>query len=321
MKLAIVGTGMIVTELLPVLKRVESVSVEAIYGRNRSKAEQPASEHGIARVFDDYDALLSSGAAEFVYIGLINSLHFEFARRALEAGVNVIVEKPFALKSSEVEEIISIARAKKLYVFEAITTLHLPNYAAIRETLPKLGRIRAVQANYSQYSSRYDKYKAGVVSPSFDPKAGGGALADINIYNLNFIVGLFGEPQSVEYVANRGFNGVDTSGVVLMKYGDFIATAFAAKDSGSPSFILIQGEEGWLRTEGAPNALKAFEVCIGGALNGHELNRREHRMEHEFEEFAATYAAGDYEKMSAGLDVSLAVQRTFERAKKTLEAE
>ena len=319
MRLAIIGTGMIVTELLPILRRVESVSVEAIYGRSREKAARLASEHSIAAVYDDYDVLLQNPAIEFVYIGLINSLHYEYARRALEAGKNVIVEKPFATSSADVEEIISIARAKKLYVFEAITTLHFPNYAAIKETLPKLGRIRAVQANYSQYSSRYDKYLAGEISASFDPKSGGGALADLNIYNLNFIVGLFGEPKSVEYAANFGYNGVDTSGVVLMKYDDFTATSWAAKDSESPSFVIIQGEKGWLRTDGKPNALSAFEYCLNGSsVERFELNRREHRMEQEFEEFAATYAARDFDKMSAGLDISLAVQRTFERAKKSL---
>ena len=147
-------------------------------------------------------------------------------------------------------------------------------------------------------------------------------MADINIYNLNFIVGLFGEPKSVKYAANFGYNGVDTSGVVLMKYDDFTATSWAAKDSESPSFVIIQGEKGWLRTDGKPNALSAFEYCLnGGSVERLELNRREHRMEHEFEEFAATYVAGDYEKMSAGLDVSLAVQQTFERAKKSSEVE
>ena len=319
MRLAIIGTGMIVGEALTALKPIGSIEVTAIYGRSREKAERLATAHSIGKIYTDYDQLLAESTAEFVYIGLINRLHYEFARRALLAGVNVIVEKPFATSASEVEEIISIARSKKLYVFEAVTPLHNPNFEKIKELLPTLGKIRAVQANYSQYSSRYDRYLAGEVLPSFDPKEFGGALADINIYNLNVIVGLFGDPTAVEYAANIGFNGVDTSGVVLMKYDGFVATALGAKDSSSPCFVSIQGERGWLKVEGAPNAFKAFTVCVDGRTEHYELGRYEHRMSHEFEEFAATYAAGDYQKMSAGLDVSLSVMRTAERALRRIQ--
>ena len=321
MKLAILGTGMIVGEALTALKSVDAIEVNAVYGRSREKAERLAAEHSIGLVFDDYDELLSSERIDFVYIGLTNSVHYEFALRALQAGKNVIVEKPFATSASEAEEIAGLARAKGLYVFEAVTPLHSGNFKKVREILPTLGRLRAVQANYSQYSSRYDRYLAGDVAPAFDPKKFGGALADINIYNLNVIIGLLGEPRAVEYAANIGFNGVDTSGVVLMKYDGLIATALGAKDSGSPSFVILQGEKGWLRVNGAPNEFKSFDVSVGGTVEHYELNRPEHRMADEFEEFAAVYAAGDFERMSGWLDVSISVMRTVERAKKSLEAD
>ncbi|MBQ9479183.1 MAG: gfo/Idh/MocA family oxidoreductase, partial [Selenomonadaceae bacterium] len=203
----------------------------------------------------------------------------------------------------------------------AVTPLHSRNFVKIRELLPTLGRLRAVQANYSQYSRRYDRYLAGEVLPAFDPTKFGGALLDINIYNLNVIIGLFGEPQAVEYAANIGFNGVDTSGVVLMRYDGFMATALGAKDSESPGFIMLQGERGWLRVNGAPNEFKSFDVSVGGSIEHYELNRPEHRMVDEFEEFASMYAARDFEQMSRWLDVSIAVMRTAERAKKSLEAD
>ena len=321
MRLAMVGTGKIVGEALKALKSVDAITVEAIYGRSLEKAQRLATEHSINAVFDDYDELLSSDGIDFVYIGLINSVHYEFARRALMAGKNVIVEKPFATSAAEVEEIAALARSKGLYVFEAVTPLHSRNFVKIRELLPTLGRLRAVQANYSQYSSRYDQYLAGEVLPAFDPSKHGGALLDINIYNLNVIIGLCGEPRAVEYAANIGFNGVDTSGVVLLRYDDFIATALGAKDSDSPGFIMLQGERGWLRVNGAPNEFKSFDVSVGGSIEHYELNRPEHRMVDEFEEFAAMYAAGDYDRMNGWLDVSISVMRTAERAKKSLEAD
>ena len=171
-------------------------------------------------------------------------------------------------------------------------------------------------ANYSQYSSRYDKYLQGEVLPAFDPNLSGGALYDINIYNLNFIIGLFGKPNAVDYTANIGFNGIDTSGLVTMKYQDFFAAALGAKDSASPGFITIQGERGWIRVIGAPNELNAFETCIDGKVEHYELNQYKHRMVHEFKEFAQIYHDNEYEKVQEGLEVSLAVLQTAEKARK-----
>ena len=318
MKLAIIGTGMIVNEgALPALKEVSEIQTTAIFARpkSRDKAEKLATEYSIPKIFTDYDELLVDTEVDFVYIGLINSVHYEYTKKALAAGKNVIVEKPFATTAAEVEELKNFALEKKLYVFEAVTTLNLPNFFAIKEKLPELGKIRAVTANYSQYSSRYDKYLQGEVLPAFDPKSFGGALYDINIYNLNFIIGLFGEPLSVDYTANIGFNGVDTSGVAVLKYEDFFATALGAKDSESQSFILIQGEKGYIKTFGSPNKLEEFEFSLRGSdkVEKFALNEFPHRMVHEFKNFAQIYHEKNFDKMKDSLETSLSVMKTAEK--------
>lgn len=321
MKLAVLGTGFIVKEgALPALRAVPEIEVTAIFARPHSKsvAEGLAVQYDIPRVYTDYDALLASMEVDFVYVGLINSVHYEYARKALMAGKNVIMEKPFASTAAEVRELVELALANHLYIFEAVTLLHLPNFHAIKEKLVDLGKITAVMANYSQYSSRYDRYLKGEVLPAFDPDCSGGALYDINIYNLNFIIGLFGEPHDVGYEPNIGFNGIDTSGTLVMKYPDFTAVALGAKDSESPGFITVQGEKGWLKVVGAPNELAVFEVSLHGsrAVTRYTLNLYPHRMVHEFQEFAAMYKAQDYAAMEAGLKVSQAVLDTAERARK-----
>lgn len=321
MKLAILGTGFIVKEgALPALQAVPQIEVTAIFARSKSQsvAEGLARQYNIPQVYTDYDQLLASEEIEFVYVGLTNSVHYEYAKKALLAGKHVIMEKPFASTVAEVEELVELALAKKRYMVEAVTLLHMPNYRAIKEALPSLGRICAVQANYSQYSSRYDRYLQGEVLPAFNPELSGGALYDINIYNLNFIIGLFGAPQEVEYLPKRGFNGIDTSGTLVMKYADFTAVSLGAKDSESPCFITVQGEKGWLRVIGAPNELKAFEINLHGskATTRYELNQYSHRMVHEFQEFAEIYAQQNYAAVKAGLEQSLSVMKTAEQARK-----
>lgn len=322
MKIALLGTGFIVqTGAIPALKEVPEFEMAAILSTPRSlaRAEELARVHGIPKVCTDYEEVLADPGIDFVYIGLTNSVHYEYGKRALEAGKHVIMEKPFASTAAEVRELRDLALSNELYLFEAVTLLHLPNYAQIRATLSQLGRICAVTANYSQYSSRYDRYKRHEVLPAFDPECSGGALYDINIYNLNFIIGLFGAPKNAKYFPNIGFNGIDTSGYMVMEYEGFTAVALGAKDSESPCHVTIQGDQGFIKVLGAPNELKAFEVCLhgSGTTTRYELNRYGHRMVHEFREFAQIYTRGDYRRMEEGLDVSVAVLETAEKARRT----
>lgn len=318
--IAILGTGKIVPEAIEAIQVGGKFNVAAIWARphSRDKAVALAQKFGIGKVFTDYGELLADSEIEFVYVGLVNAVHYEYAKKALEAGKHVILEKPFTVKAAEAEELTKLATEKGLYLFEAITTLHCPNFYKICESMKDLGNIKIIQCNFSQYSSRYDSYKEGKIAPAFDLKLYGGALYDLNIYNINFIAGLFGAPKNVEYVANIGYNGVDTSGFLVLKYDNFIAHCTAAKDSGSPSFLIIQGDNGFIRVNSTPNELKNVEINIRGreaeSLN---LNQFDHRMVHEFIEFAETFENRDYNKMCAGLETSKIVVKVAETAIKS----
>lgn len=318
MKIAVVGTGMIAREALIALQQVEGVEVVTICARpqSREKARALAQEFRVPQVATDYAAMLTAHGADFVYLGIVNSVHFDYARQAIAAGWHVIVEKPFTSTLAEAEELIARARATHCYLFEAVTPLFLPNYVGILEALPQLGLIRLVQANFSQYSSRYDRYLARDVAPAFDPSLSGGALYDLNVYNLELIVSLFGRPKSAAYTANVGFNGIDTSGVMTLRYDGFVATAAAAKDSSSPSFFMIQGESGWIRADGAVNALSSFTVGLRGREpETYELNRHEHRMVHEFEAMREIFTRKDYMSVEEGLQTSRTVMAVMEKAR------
>ena len=93
-----------------------------------------------------------------VYIAVPNLQHARYARVALEAGKHVIVEKPMAVTAAETEELAALAQRKRLFLFEAMTTQYQPNYAKLRELLPRVGTVRMVQCSFSQYSSRYDAF-------------------------------------------------------------------------------------------------------------------------------------------------------------------
>lgn len=309
MKLAMLGTGKIVQDALLALREVPEITVDSVFARpqSRAKAEKLAAEWQIPHVYTDMQNLLASDCV--VYVGLANHVHVPYAELALRGGHDVIMEKPFAPCGRDVAAVRALAKKQGRLIIEAVTPFFLPNFAVIREALPKLGRIRAVQANYSQYSSRYDAYRAGTVLPAFDPARFGGALYDINIYNLNLICGLFGAPESASYTANRGFNGVDTSGVAVLQYPTFFATAVGAKDSASDGFCIIQGENGWLEMQGAPNELPRVVVHAEGKDCVVEANAYEHRMVHEFQAFARIHATQDFDAVRRSNEQSLRVAK------------
>ena len=139
--------------------------------------------------------------SRYCYIGLINSAHYPYAKQALLAGKNVILEKPFTGFYEETKDLEKIANDKKLFIFEAITVLHNEVFYEMKKNLNKLGNIRMALCNYSQYSSRYNAYLEGDITHSFDPAYYGGSLYDINVYNIHYCVGLFGEPKGCDILS------------------------------------------------------------------------------------------------------------------------
>lgn len=322
MIISVIGTGKIAHEVIKALRdEAPEIKISSIFAHsNGAKAEEMAGQYGISNVYADYDELLNQDNSDFIYIALVNTAHYEYAKKALLAGRNVIVEKPFTSTLAEAEELVSLARKKRLWLFEAVTTLHLPNYKKTQEIIKQTEPIRIVRCNYSQYSSRYDRYLKGDVAPAFDPKLGGGALNDLNIYNINAVVGLFGEPESTQYFANRGFNGVDTSGILVMQYPGFIAECTAAKDSESPSSIVVQGENGTVMIPSAPNEVERVVLLKNNGSVVFQENKYKSRLVHEFKDFERIWNNKDYDAMNGYLDTSLAVMQVLNEAKPRKQA-
>ena len=314
MKLAFIGTGKIIADALGAVTPVETLEKTAVFARphSRYKAEELAAQHGIPEIFTDYEELLEKSTADTVYIGLVNSAHYPYAKEALLHGKNVILEKPFTGFYPEAEELVELARKKRLFVLEAITVMHGGFFEDMKKDLDKLGPVRMVLANYSQYSSRYDAYLAGDVPHAFDAAYYGGALFDIDIYNVFYCVGLFGQPKEVRYYPNLGPNGIDISGTLILSYDGFTAVCTGAKDSDSPCFVSIQGEKGWMRLEGKPNAPASLTTVWVDGSSGEttrdasgamvrrtltEVKQAEqvyHRMTREFEDFARIIDQKDF---------------------------
>ena len=317
MNLGIVGAGMIVKDFLSFTHELPEIKLEAIVARNIENLKNLQNTYNIKQIYTDLDECLSSPRIDTIYVAVPNNLHYSVAKKALEAGKNVICEKPFTLNYSEAVDLFQIAESKNLILIEAITNQYLPNYIEIKENLSQIGNIRLVECNFSQLSSRYEAFKKGIIAPVFDKNQGGGVLGDLNIYNIHFVVGLFGAPKNSEYYPNI-VREVDTSGILILEYDEFKVVCIAAKDTYNNSYANIQGDKGLIKVIGTLNEVPNYIIKNNEVEMKVNKNIHKHRMYSEFKNFIDVIDNKDFDFMQKQKKHSLAVMEIFDKSRKEI---
>ena len=314
MKIGIIGAGQIVPEFLQATKKIEDIELEGICAVGMmDHLLNLQKEYGIKAVFEDADKMMNTIESDTIYVAVPNHIHYIMAKKALELGKNVILEKPFTITKQEAEELFALAEKKKLFLFEAITTMHSPNYLKCKEMVKELPCIKLVYLNYTQYSSRYDAFKKGEILPAFDYKKAGGALRDINIYNIHFVIGLFGKPNEVVYYPNIVHN-VDVSGTLVLKYDDFACTLIGSKDCGNNAEIRIQGDKQTLLSHSPANVFFRFSKINDKEEETIDLLTIKERLYYELHDFDEIIKNKDYDEMNRLKEHTLNVMEVVERA-------
>lgn len=320
MRIGIVGAGMTVPWFLEGAKLIPEMEVRALYVRKEEKRRELMEKYQVPVGYDSYEKLLADASIDVVYLPLPNHLHHAFTRQALEAGKHVILEKPFTVTYTEAKELAELARNKGLILFEAITNQYNPNYEKVRELLPGLGDVKIVQLNYSQYSSRYEAFKRGEVAPVFDAAKAGGALMDLNVYNIHFVAGLFGEPKAVHYYPNME-KGVDTSGILVLEYPTFQCVCIAAKDCGAPLSVNIEGDKGCIFSHSNSGRFEELSYQENKQEPVHyELARRDNVFAEELLAFTKYYEEKNNAKFEERLEHSLLVMKILDTAHSRIKA-
>ena len=243
-RIGIVGTNFITERLLEASEAIEDFKLTAVYSRSSEQAEKFASKYGVKTLFTNLEQMAGSEEIDAVYIASPNSFHAQQAILFLQNGKHVLCEKPLAANADEVKSMIQASKEHNVLLMEAMKSTLLPGFKVIQANLHKIGTIRRYFASYCQYSSRYDKYKEGIVLNAFDPKFANGALMDLGVYCLYPLITLFGEPNEVKATGMMLESGVDGEGSVVLSYDDKDAVVMYSKISNSSLPSEIQGEKG-----------------------------------------------------------------------------
>lgn len=316
MNIGAVGTSFIMDTILENMTAADGISCQAIYSRTLEKGQKLADKFHIEKVYTDFDAMCQDPDIDWIYVASPNSLHYIQSKQALLAGKHVLCEKPFTPTSTELKELISIAKEKHLFLFEAILPMFHPNYQLIRKHLPLIGNLKLAHGTFCQYSSRYDALLSGNVPNVFNPEYAGGALMDLNMYNVYFMVGLFGKPEKLEYHATLFENGIDTNGILLMHYPGFICQCTGAKDTFCENSVQILGDKGYIKVTPGPSNCQNIKIVRRGEEDM-EFNEPNNPWLYEMLGLVELVGNKDYEECYRRLDTALNVVEVLEEARKS----
>ena len=196
--IGVIGTNFITDRLIEGAREVSDANIEAVYSRTEERAKEFAEKHNIKYTFTSLEEMAKSDLIDAVYIASPNSLHASQTILFLKNKKHVLCEKAFASNTKEVDEMIKAAKENNVVLMEAMKTTLLPNFKVIKDNIHKIGKVRKYFASFCQYSSRYDKYKAGEVLNAFKNELSNGAIMDIGVYCIAPMVNLFGKPNTIK---------------------------------------------------------------------------------------------------------------------------
>ncbi len=213
-KFAILGLGMIARHMANAISFVENVIPYAVAARDQERADAFAKEFGFEKAYGSYEEMLKDPDIDVVYVATPHALHSKCALMCLEAGKNVIVEKPFAANAAQAKEVFDKAAEKGLFCAEGLWMRYVPVAQKIREVIASgvIGEVSLLTGEIGYHLTQ---------ERLFDPKMAGGALLDVGVYacalsNLVFRSKLTKVTADAQFT-NRG---VDESTGFILHYED-----------------------------------------------------------------------------------------------------
>jgi len=240
----ILSTGKIAHSFVQGLRHLPDAEVAAVGSRTKEAATRFADCFEIPRRHGSYAALVEDPDIDVIYVATPHNLHAENTLLCLEAGKAVLCEKPFAINAAQAERMISSARAKNIFLMEAMWTRFLPAAIELKRLVAEgaVGEPRMMEASFG-FPAPFNP--AGRL---FNPELGGGALLDLGIYPLSMAYFLFGKPCRMAGMADLGKTGVDErAGIVLGFPRGQIAVLHFSLVADLPSDLTVMGSKGRIR--------------------------------------------------------------------------
>jgi predicted dehydrogenase len=306
----ILGTGRIAGDFATGLTELPDAVLAAVGSRAAESAARFSDRFGVPRRHASYEALIADPEVDAVYVGTPHPTHHPLARACLEAGKPVLVEKPFTINAAEAAELIELARARRLFLMEAMWTRFLPLMERFRALVAEgaIGEPRLLIADFGF------RHGGGPEHRLFDLALGGGALLDVGVYLVSLSSWLFGAPDRLTGLTHLGPSGADEQSAVVLGFpGGQLAQLTAAVRTDTPQEVTLAGTEGTIRVH--PLWWKPTRMTIarpGQADEMIELPYQGIGYNYEAAEVMRCLRAGALESPVMPLDETLSIVRTLD---------
>lgn len=326
-RFGVVGSNFITDWVLAGAREDERFELSAIYSRTRERGEEFAAKHNIPHVFTSLEDMASSDLVDAIYIASPNYVHASQSILCMNHGKHVLCEKPMASNANQARKMVEAAKRNGVTLMEAMKSTLSPNFTAVRDNLHRLGTIRRYFASFCQYSSRYDKFKEGIVLNAFKPELSNGAMMDIGIYTIYPMVVLFGRPKSVSAQGIVLSSGADGQGAVNMEYEGMNATVLYSKIANSQLPAEIEGEEGNIHIDRIQTPVDIRFYPRQAPASGHEKrvegenissNDTHNEYYHEIKEFIDMITEGRIESNINSHEASITTLEIIDEVRRQL---
>ncbi|MGM1054253.1 MAG: Gfo/Idh/MocA family oxidoreductase [Bacteroidota bacterium] len=213
-KWGIIGPGKIAGKFATDLGMVPGAELYAVASRDIEKAKTFSAEYNFKKSYGSYEELATDTEVDIIYVATPHVFHQEHTLLCLKNKKAVLCEKPFAINSRQVEEMILTAEENKIFLMEAMWTYFLPHYQYILDLVKtkKFGTIKSLKADFG-FAAPYLPEKR-----LYNKVLGGGSLMDIGIYPLFAALSLMGIPNTIKAQAKMSDTGVDESCDIDLTY-------------------------------------------------------------------------------------------------------
>lgn len=179
-KWGILGCGKIAHKFVQDFEYVSNGEVIAAGSRSQEKAEEFAREYGISKAYGSYEALARDEDVDVIYIATPHNFHLDNMQLCFTHGKAVLCEKPITVNTEEFKQALAMAKAKNLFLMEAMWTWYLPAVIKAKEWIAagKIGEVKFLRADFGF------KAPLDMESRIYNPHLAAGSLLDIGIYPL-----------------------------------------------------------------------------------------------------------------------------------------
>lgn len=240
----ILGTGNIASKFAMGLQALPTAKLVAVGSRSQASADAFGEKYNVPHRHASYEALAADPDVDAIYIGTPHNLHHANMLLGLNYDKAVLCEKPFTINAAQAKEAIDLARARGLFLMEAVWNRFMPLTAELRRLLAEgvIGEVRMISADFAFRTS------FNPTSRAFDPNLGGGGLLDVGVYPINLASMILGTPDRIVSLAELGETGVDEQAAMVLGYpGGQLAVLSTGIRTRSPQEATIMGTNGLIR--------------------------------------------------------------------------